>query len=145
MRESGGIRYHYYIRPAKPAVRTFAMRCRAPAVVTLALLVPGCGSSSSVLGITPYRIEIQQGNYVSQDSVAQLKPGMTKEQVKFLLGTPLVNDIFHADRWDYAYYREPSRGVREEGRLVVYFDDGRLTRVEGAGMPRKGSSEGTAQ
>ena len=60
-------------------------------------------------GVTPYRIEIQQGNYVSQDMVAQLKPGMTKEQVRFVLGTPLVTDIFHADRWDYVYWRETPR------------------------------------
>ena len=113
----------------------------APVFLLLAFPLAGC-SSSSVLGITPYRIEIQQGNYVPEEAAAQLKPGMTKEQVKFLLGTPLVNDIFHANRWDFAYYREPKRGQREEGRLVVYFDDGRLSRIEGQGMPRKSAGEG---
>ena len=116
------------------------MSYRAPLLLLLAFPLAGC-SSSSVLGITPYRIEIQQGNYVPEEAVAQLKPGMTREQVRFLLGTPLVNDIFHANRWDYAYYREPRRGQREEGRLVVYFDDGRLARVEGQGIPRKTSGE----
>jgi len=102
-------------------------------LLILALATPclGCSSPPKVLGITPYRMEIQQGNFVSKDNIAKLKPGMTKEQVRFVLGTPLVTDIFHANRWDYPYYREPTGGgKREEGRLVVYFDDGKLTRVE---------------
>jgi len=113
------------------------MSRRAPVVAGLALVFPllGCGSPATVLGISPYRMEIQQGNFVSKDSVSQLKPGMTKEQVRFVLGTPLVTDIFHANRWDYPYYREPAGGKREEGRLVVYFDDGKLARIEGEGIP----------
>ncbi len=55
--------------------------------------------------ISPYRIEIQQGNYISREAMAQVKPGMTKEQVRSILGTPLLNDIFHADRWDYVFTR----------------------------------------
>ena len=54
-------------------------------------------------GIKVYRIEIQQGNYITQEMVAQLKNGMTREQVRYVLGTPLVTDIFHADRWDYVF------------------------------------------
>lgn len=82
--------------------------------------------------IKPYRMNIQQGNYVSQDMVAQLRPGMTKEQVRFILGTPLITDIFHADRWDYIYYYEKAYTKPEERRITVLFDkEGRLTRVEG--------------
>lgn len=85
--------------------------------------------------VKPYRIEIQQGNYVSQEMVAQLRPGMSKEQVRFVLGTPLVTDIFHADRWDYVYYRELPYGKREKRALSVHFENGKLARVAGDVVP----------
>ena len=81
--------------------------------------------------IKPYRMDIQQGNYISQDMVSQLKVGMTKEQVRYVLGTPLVADIFHADRWDYIYYKDPRRGAREERKIAVVFEQGKLARVLG--------------
>lgn len=85
--------------------------------------------------IQPYRMDIQQGNFVSQEMVAQLKPGMTKEQVRYVLGTPLVTDVFHADRWDYVYYRESRRGPREERKIAVLFENGKLARVVGDVVP----------
>lgn len=97
----------------------------------LAALLPGCSYVPRIPGITPYRMEIQQGNFVSQDMVAQLKPGMTKEQVRFILGTPLVTDIFHPERWDYVYWRETSQGRREQRKLAVFFEQGQLARLEG--------------
>jgi outer membrane protein assembly factor BamE len=121
------------------------MRRRALIVVALVFPLLGCGSSPKVLGISSYRMEIQQGNYVSKDSVAQLRPGMTKEQVRFVLGTPLVTDIFHANRWDYPYYRQPAGGKREEGRLVVHFDEGKLARIEGGDVPAAQPAEGGAK
>ncbi len=81
--------------------------------------------------ITPYRIDIRQGNYVSQEMVAQLKPGMTRDQVRFLLGTPLIADMFHADRWDYIYRFQPGHGELQQRRLTVYFADNKLARVAG--------------
>ncbi len=81
--------------------------------------------------ITPYRIDIRQGNYITQDMVAQLKPGMTRDQVRFVLGTPLVADIFHADRWDYIYSFKPGRGEVQLRRFAVFFADGKLVRVAG--------------
>ena len=94
-------------------------------------MTAACTSVPRIPGITPYRMEIQQGNYVSQDMVSQLKAGMSKEQVRFILGTPLVTDIFHAERWDYLYFRETSDGKREQRKLVVHFDNGQLTRIDG--------------
>jgi outer membrane protein assembly factor BamE len=68
---------------------------------------------------------------VSQEAVTQLRRGMTKEQVRFLLGTPLVTDIFHADRWDYVYRLDkPGQELRKR-RLAVFFEGDRLVRVEG--------------
>lgn len=88
--------------------------------------------------IKPYRMNIQQGNYVSQDMVAQLRPGMTKEQVRYILGTPLITDVFHADRWDYVYYYEKAYGKPEERKITVLFDkEGRLSRIEGDVVPAK--------
>ena len=72
-------------------------------------LLAACGVPR-IPGITPYQPEIQQGNYVSQEMISQVKPGMTREQVRFILGTPLLTDIFHADRWDYVYWREAEHG-----------------------------------
>ena len=90
--------------------------------------------------IQPYRMDIQQGNYISQEMISQLKIGMTKEQVRYVLGTPLVTDIFHADRWDYVYYRDPRRGTREGRKIAVVFENGKLARVLGDVVPAGESS-----
>ena len=79
----------------------------------------------------PYKIDIQQGNVVTNEMVAKLKPGMTRSQVRFTLGTPLVMDIFHADRWDYVYLTAPSGRVTEEKKLTVFFQDDRLSHIQG--------------
>lgn len=101
----------------------------------LAVALAACGAPQIV---TPYRMEIQQGNYVSQEMVSQLRPGMTREQVRFILGTPLVTDIFHADRWDYVYFRDVQGGAKELRRIAVLFEDGRLARVVGDVVPAAG-------
>lgn len=98
------------------------------------LLLSSCGFVPQIPGVKPYRIDIQQGNYISQDMVAQLKPGMSKEQVRLALGTPLLTDIFHADRWDYVYWREKPGAKREQRKLTVFFEDGKLTRLDGDGV-----------
>jgi outer membrane protein assembly factor BamE len=105
---------------------------RLPSLVLLALVAAaGCSYVPRIPGVTPYRMEIQQGNFVSQEMVSQLKRGMTKEQVRFILGTPMVTDIFHTDRWDYVYWREPSNGAREQRKLTVLFENGQLARLDG--------------
>lgn len=93
--------------------------------------LPALAACSAPSLVRPYRMEIQQGNYVSQEMVSQLKPGMSKEQVRFVLGTPLVTDIFHADRWDYVYFRDIQGRAREERKIAVIFEDGRLARILG--------------
>lgn len=112
----------------------------AVAILTIALL-PACKSVEvpKVPGVTPYRMVIQQGNFISQEMVSQLKPGMTKEQVRFILGTPLVTDIFHADRWDYVFFRESANGKREQRNLSVVFENSKLARVLGDLMPTDGT------
>jgi len=107
-----------------------------------AALLPGCKSIEvpKLPGVTPYRMVIQQGNFISQEMVSQLKPGMTKEQVRFVLGTPLVTDIFHADRWDYVFFREMPDGKKEQRNLSVVFEKDKLARVLGDLMPADGSA-----
>jgi len=94
-----------------------------------ATLLGACGLR--IPGVTPYKMEIQQGNYVTQDMVSQLRSGMSKEQVRQTLGTPLLTDAFHSERWDYVYWREDEWGKREERKLAVFFMDGKLVRLEG--------------
>jgi len=107
---------------------TFLQRLLVPAAALGAL----CACSVPVIpGVTPYRMEIQQGNFVSQEAVSRLQPGMSKEEVRQILGTPLLTDMFHADRWDYVYWREDSLRRREERKLVVHFSDGKLVRLDG--------------
>src|SRR3954463_7424391 len=107
---------------------------RIPMLFAAAALLAGCGVPR-IPGITPYKMEIQQGNYVSQEMVSQLKAGMSKEQVRFILGTPLVTDIFHTDRWDYVYWSEASSGKRQQRKLVVFFAEGKLVRLDGDVAP----------
>ncbi len=73
-----------------------------------------------------YRIDIQQGNTIAPDKLAQLKPGMTKEQVRYLLGNPVADNVFRKDRWHYTYYLIPGTGETEQYRLTLLFDDDRL-------------------
>jgi outer membrane protein assembly factor BamE len=102
--------------------------------LVLAAALPACSWVPRIPGITPYRIELQQGNFVSQEMLSQLKPGMSKEQVRLTMGTPLLADAFHADRWDYIYTREAPNGKRESRKLVVFFADNKLARVDGDGV-----------
>lgn len=99
--------------------------------LSLPFLAACSGTPNVASMLTPYRIDVRQGNYVTQDMVARLKPGMTRDQVRFALGTPLVADLFHANRWDYVYRFEPGRGEVQLRRLVVFFEDDKLARVGG--------------
>ena len=82
-------------------------------------------------GLTPYHIDIQQGNVVTQEMVDRLKPGMTRQQVRFVMGSPPLVDPFHKDRWDYVYYLNKAGRVVEQRRLILLFDGDVLKRVEG--------------
>lgn len=84
---------------------------------------------------SPYRPSIQQGNFISEEMVRQLKVGMTREQVRFILGTPLLTDIFHADRWDYPFRLARGNGEVIESAVVVHFKNGTVERFEGGNLP----------
>lgn len=107
------------------------LRSRLLLVAAFCTLLVACTTKPSF--IKEYKIDIQQGNVLSQDAVAQLKPGQTRDQVRFLLGTPMIADLFHQQRWDYVYqYKDGQTGKVESRKFVVFFDaEGRLTRVGG--------------
>ena len=85
--------------------------------------------------VKPYKFDIQQGNFITQQDVAKLQVGMTKEQVRFILGTPLLNDAFHANRWDYVYRYQTGTGDIENSRITIVFKDGLYTEYVGKPMP----------
>ncbi len=90
------------------------------------------------LGACVYRINIQQGNYLDPKALEQLQNGMTRSQVRFLLGTPMVADAFDPDRWDYVYYFKRGRLREAEKRKVtVYFEEDQVVRIERPGDPTK--------
>jgi outer membrane protein assembly factor BamE len=100
----------------------------------------GCSSMQSTTDkwmglITPYRMDIMQGNVVTKEQAAQVKPGMTREQVRDLLGSPLLTSAFHADRWDYVFTLR-RQGVEPQRRdVVVIFKDGKLESLEAPDLP----------
>lgn len=103
-----------------------------PLIATL--LLQGCGSGL----FSVHRPDVQQGNALDDDRIAQLQPGMNREQVRFLLGDPVLRDPFHGDRrWEYVYYLKPGDGAPERRRLTVYFDEARrVERFEDSGKKR---------
>lgn len=100
-------------------VRVLVLRL---SLALLPLALTACG------WLSPYRIDIQQGNVVEASQVTQLRKGLTRDQVRFLLGTPLITDSFHKDRWDYVYWLDRrSTGELTRARATLFFSaDGRL-------------------
>lgn len=105
----------------------------------------GCGSLDGVTDAIPdaldraplvYRPTIQQGNVVTQEQINELQPGMTKRQVRFLLGTPMLTDVFHANRWDYAYTKGVGSRPEEIRQVTVFFEEDRLVRIAGDMRPQ---------
>lgn len=85
-----------------------------------------------------YKIDVEQGNIVTQAQVDKLRPGMTQRQVRYILGTPLVVDTFHQERWDYLYTMKPGKGERRQNRLSLFFTDEKLTGFSGSWVPGGG-------
>lgn len=129
----------------RPALGPRASR-RARLALALALggaasaWLPGCSSldsaSQRMAGVVqPYRPQIVQGNFISREQVEFLRPGVTREQVRDILGTPLVSSVFHGDRWDYAFTLRRQGVAPQAFRLSVFFKEDRLERIEGDTPP----------
>lgn len=134
-------------RKSEPAVApaTAQKQAETPAPTQTADAKPAAAALASdvqttkqrrLFGIfSPYRPDIQQGNFVSKEMVSQIKEGMTPDQVRFVLGTPLLTDIFHENRWDYPFRLIEGNGQVTSSRVTVYFKDDRLVRIEGNDLP----------
>ncbi|MGE4124389.1 MAG: outer membrane protein assembly factor BamE [Pusillimonas sp.] len=104
------------------------------AVSALALALTACGGTKWGF---PYRADVQQGNWITAEQVARLEPGMTREQVRFILGTPVLQDIFRTNRWDYTYFNKPGYGATEERQFTVWFEGDQLVRWAGDEPPNR--------
>jgi len=103
-------------------------------VLTIVVALAAC-SSLRFPGV--YRIAIQQGNYLEDDMIEQLKEGLTKRQVRYIMGTPMIEDTFSADRWDYYYNVKRGDKKLRSNHFIVYFENDRLTHWEGNYTPIK--------
>lgn len=106
-------------------------------LLACSVFLTGCGSTVPI--VKPFKMDIQQGNVVTSKMLLQLKPGMTKSQVKFIMGTPLIVDSFHSNRWDYFYQMRQAGKIKEQRRVILDFENELLARVRGDVVP-----EGTA-
>ena len=102
-----------------------------------------CSSLDSVPEFLPkvYKIDIQQGNEITSEMLMKLKPGMTKAQVRFALGTPLIQDTFHQERWDYVYVMRVYDVLVERRHVVLNFEDEKLKNITGEVIPKKEESD----
>jgi outer membrane protein assembly factor BamE len=109
-------------------------------LILFSLLLSSCSdiSAPSVLSVpllNPYKMDIRQGNYITPEMREKLKLGMLKSQVRYLLGTPMISDAFHGNRWDYVYRLERQGEVIEDQRLTLYFEGDNLVKIYHAGNP----------
>lgn len=129
-----------FFRRAGSGCRRFAHAC-----VTTALLahLAGCSVARGPDAKLPfvYRIDIQQGNLVTQEMLAKLQPGMEKSKVRFIMGTPLLVDSFHTDRWDYLYSFQEGGGRREQRQVSLLFEDDKLVAIDGDVLAAPGRLE----
>lgn len=128
-----------------PFQRLSSARCaRAALALGVVLGLSACGTlgdaatSMSTLGglIKPYKIDVVQGNVITKEQVDALKIGMTRVQVRDVLGTPLLQSVFHANRWDYVFtFRRGDGSGEQKRKLTVFFEGNNLSRTEADDMP----------
>jgi outer membrane protein assembly factor BamE len=102
-------------------------------LVSLVLLCTACGTALPT--VKPYKLDVQQGNVVTSKMLLQLRPGMTKSQVRFIMGTALIQDSFHGNRWDYMYQLREKGKIVEQRRVILDFENELLKTVRGDVIP----------
>mgnify|MGYP001140994098 CR=1 FL=1 len=103
-------------------MKTLTRFVKLSSCVLLALSLSACF-------IRPYKFDLEQGNLISADKIDQVHPGMSEDQVQYVLGTPMLQDVFHTNRWDYVYYEKPSKGPEVRSHLAIYFDRGVVSEI----------------
>ena len=126
-------------------ITTFFRTARPAGIVTLAWLLGGCSmlpplpslqSGESFFGVvTPYRMDIVQGNVVTQELAARVKPGMSRAQVRDILGSPMLTDVFHADRWDYMFTIKRQGTTPQRRNVVAIFKGDVLQTLDAQDLP----------
>lgn len=124
--------------------KTAAHRSRPHRFALLAALIAGMAASGCGLNdpnrsglLEPYRVDLPQGNYLTSEDVDRVEKGMSPEQVRFVLGTPLLRDLFHPDRWDYLFrYRFPN-GTVEQRKVTIHFHEERVVAIEADALPAR--------
>jgi outer membrane protein assembly factor BamE len=109
------------------------LRCLVIGATALSVLA-GCARLGTMI-LNPYRFEIQQGNFVSKEMADQLRVGMSREQTRFILGTPMHMSIFHANQWDYIFFLRDTEGKVQKRQFSVFFDKDVLSRWQGDELP----------
>lgn len=104
-------------------------------MLALLMLLPGLTGCGFIGFPGVYKIDIEQGNLVTQDMIEQLQPGMSRRQVRFIMGSPLVEDTFNTDRWDYPYVIRNGETIIREAQVTVLFDGDRLREIQGDYLP----------
>ena len=116
-------------------------------IIATCVVLTGCARTAAISAklseiplnpsgwITPYRSDVVQGNFLSSEQVALLRPGMSRTDVRNVLGTPLVSSLFHADHWDYVFTLKRQGAANQSFRYTVYFSGEALARFEGDAMP----------
>lgn len=108
----------------------------AAALAVVALAGSGCAPSKPVGNLfSPYRLDIAQGNYLTRETVEQLQPGMSRDEVRFVLGSPLLTDAFHPNRWDYVFRFQHGNGNSTVRRVTVHFENDRVARIDADALP----------
>jgi len=114
--------------------------------ILLIALVITCLSACGFVGFPGvYKIDVEQGNIVTQEMADQLKPGMSRRQVRFIMGTPLIEDTFNQDRWDYPYVKRNGLNVLSESLLTVVFEGDTLVTVRGDYLPPAWSEQSSTE
>lgn len=126
-------------RPTHLPSLTMRMPPLRPLGLAVAALLAGCGSlqsSDNFLGfITPYRVEVVQGNVLTKEQVALVKPGQTRTQVRDILGSPLLTDVFHADRWDYVFTIRRPGAEPQQRKVTALFEGEKLKSIDAIDLP----------
>ena len=105
----------------------------------IVMLLAGCGSNFGFPGV--YRINVEQGNVVTEEMVEQLRPGLNRRQVRYIMGTPLIEDAFHNDRWDYHYLLRNGNETLSTTQLTLWFEGDELVRADGPDAPDWGDDQ----
>jgi outer membrane protein assembly factor BamE len=115
----------------KPEYYMYMFKRLIPTLIPLLLFLAGCSYEGTRKLPFVYRVDIQQGNVIDQDMVDLLRPGMDKNQVQYIMGTPVLDDPFHTNRWDYIYTYSKGGARREQRHIILYFKNNKLASVGG--------------